>query len=699
MSHSLETMLRPRSVAVIGASDTKSRIGGRPIHYMLEQGFAGNIYPVNPNRDTVQGLKSYQSITDVPEAVDCAVVAVPAAIGVQTIQQCVDAGVRSVVMFSSGFAEVSDQGAAMQRDIARIAAESDIRICGPNCLGVFNLKEAWYGTFTGVASYGHTRSGGAAIISQSGAFGGHVFNATQLRGVASNYWVTTGNECDVHVAEVLEFYAMSDDVNVIMAYVEQVKDGPQMRNALAIARERRKPVIFMKVGKSEVGAHAAASHTASVVGSDDIYDALFRQYGVHRAHSTAELADLAYACQFGHYPTGNKVCLQTISGGGGIHMADVADEVGLEVPALADDIQSELQALIPQGGVRNPVDFTANALNNPEIMDKNMAMTLSRSGMDSHIVYMTSVPGAPFTRKSCLDTFTRLRQDFPDEPIILSLQVNKEVAADYEALNYPVFEDPAVAVQMLGALTRLGREFARGNDGPPPAAPAGALPAPGHAISEFEAKKILASNGIAMAREALCHSADEAVAAWQSIGGAVGMKIVSADIAHKTEIGGVIVGVDGADAVAAAYQQLLDRAASAMPDARIDGVLVAQMVSGGVETVMGVVCDPVFGPAVVFGLGGVLVEVLKDVSFRLAPFSVDEAHRMINEIRGRAVLDGVRGAPPSDIDAVARALAALSVFAANNADAISSIDINPFIVLPDGALAVDALIVPAERAG
>ncbi|MGB7181582.1 MAG: acetate--CoA ligase family protein [Burkholderiaceae bacterium] len=694
MSHSLEPMLRPRSVAVIGASDTKSRIGGRPIHFMHENGYRGKIYPVNPNRSEVQGLKAYPTITEVPEPVDCAVIAVPASIGVETIERCAQAGVKSVVMFTSGFAEVSDEGALMQQQIAQISKRSGMRICGPNCLGVFNVREGWYGTFSSVANSYSAQSGGAAIISQSGAFGAHVFLATQQRGVKSNYWVTTGNECDIHVAEVLEFYAQSDDVNVIMAYVEQVKDGPRMRNALALARERRKPVIFMKVGKSEVGAHAAASHTASVVGSDDIYDALFRQYGVHRAHSTTELADLAYACQFGIYPTGNKVCLQTISGGGGIHMADVADESGLEVPALSAEIQSELQALIPQGGVRNPVDFTANAINNPQIMDQNISLTMSKSGFDSHIVYMTSVPGAPFTRQSCLDTFTRLRESFPDEPVILSLQVNKEVAADYEKLNYPVFEDPAVAVQMLGALTRLGVGFTRGNDVAPPAAPADALAAPGSIISEFEAKRILASNGIPIAREALATNAEQAVAAWREFNRPVVMKIVSPDILHKTEIGGVVLNINSADGVSGAFATLLERAGKAKPDARIDGVLVCEMISGGVETVMGVVADPVFGPTVVFGLGGVLVEVLKDVSFRLAPFSVAEAHRMIDEIRGRAVLDGVRGAPAGDVEALARSLAAMSVFAAANADNISSIDVNPFIVRPDGVFAVDALIVP-----
>jgi len=698
MKHSLDSLLRPQSVAVIGASDTKSRIGGRPIHFMHEHGYKGKIYPVNPNRDTVQGLTAYPSIIDVPEAVDCAVIAVPAAMGVKTIEQCVERGVKSVVMFTSGFAEVSDDGGEMQAQIGRIAKESGMRICGPNCLGIFNLREGWFGTFTSVASNAMVAPGGAGIISQSGAFGAHVFLATQQRGVASNYWVTTGNECDVHVAEVIEYYAQADDVNVIMAYVEQVKDGPRMRAALDAARAARKPVIFMKVGKSEVGAHAAASHTASVVGSDDIYDALFRQYGVHRARSTEELADLAYACQFGMYPTGNSVCLQTISGGAGIHMADVADEVGLNVPALSDKIQKQLKEWIPQAGVRNPVDFTANAINNPEIMDKNISLTMSESGADSHLVYMTSVPGAPFTRQSCLDTFTKLRQNFPDEPVVLSFQVNKEVAADYEKLNYPIFADPAVAVQMLGALTQLGAQFARGSDSAPPAPPKDALPAPGNAISESEAKVILASNGIPVAREQVVQNAADAVATWKSFGRAVVMKIVSADIAHKTEIGGVLLNIDSADAVSEGYQTLIDRAKTAKPDARIEGVLVGEMITGGVETVMGVVHDPVFGPAVVFGLGGILVEVLKDVSFRLAPFSVDEAHRMINEIRGRAVLDGVRGAPAVDIDAIAQALAALSVFAANNADAISSIDVNPFIARPDGVFAVDALIVPPIKA-
>lgn len=689
----LDAILNPETVAIIGASDSSGRIGGRPIHMMKEAGFSGRIYPVNPRHATIQGLKAYPHINDVPEPIDCAVIAVPAKIALSAVRDCAANGVKSVVMFTSGFAEIDDSGEAVQAEIAAIARTSGMRILGPNCLGVFNLRTNWFATFANISGMTRLAPGPIGIVTQSGAFGAHVYAASQLRGVGANYWVTTGNEVDIDVAEVIEYYVRAPDVKVIVAYAEGMKNPERIRSALSAARDAKKPVVFMKVGKTAVGAVAAASHTASLAGADAVYEALFKQYGAYRAETTEELVDIAYVCQFGRYPRGRRVSLQTVSGGVGVQMADAAVGYGMDVAPMRAATQAKIKALMPLAGTNNPIDFTGQAVNEPELMEACVGMSIDDSDYHAHVIYLAGTTNSPFLRDAVAATFKRIRDTYSDEVLILCSFRDAEVNAHYEQMGYPYFEDPSLAVRGLAGLMHYGEVFARDTLDTPPMLPADVLPAPLEMMSEVGAKAVLASAGIPVVPERLVASAESAVAAANEFDGPVVMKIASSDIPHKTEIGGVLVNVRGAQAVADGYTTLMQRAASARPDANIDGVVVAPFIDGGVETVLGVVRDPLFGPAVMFGLGGVFVEVLKDVTFRLAPFGVDEARRMIDEIQGRAVLDGVRGAPACDIDALADALARLSVFAANNAERIESIDINPFIVLSEGAVAVDALIV------
>ncbi|WP_244526603.1 acetate--CoA ligase family protein [Marinovum algicola] len=681
---------------MIGASEAPDRIGGRSIHSMLNGGFGGAIYPVNPKRDTVQGLRAYPSINEVPEPVDCALIAVPATAAVDVIQDCADRGVRSAVMFTSGFAESDAAGAAAQERIREIGKSSGMRIAGPNCLGVFTLDKGWYGTFVHALANQRVPPGPIGIVSQSGSYGSHLFNVSQRRGVGTNHWVTTGNEVDVDVAEVIEYYAGVPDLRVIMAYAEGISDAGRLCRALAAAREAEKPVIFMKVGTTDVGARAAASHTAALAGADAIYDGVFEQYGVYRAETTEEMVDVAYACQFGRYPKGRRLSVQTISGGVGVQMADAATRRGLDVAPMPAPTAARMKELIPFAAVDNPVDFTAQALNNPELMQANIALTIEEGGYDAHVVYLSGVPDYDFSRQACLQIFSAMRERHPDVPVLVIMVVSDELRARYEELGLPCFEDPSLAVRAAAALSHFAEVFVRGAPEAPPAPLADAMEVPSDQVAEHAAKQIIASAGLAVSHERLVNSAEAAVAAWREIDGPVALKIVSPDIQHKTEIGGVLLNLDDEATVYASYATLIERAAAARPGARIDGVLVAEMVSGGVEMVVGVVHDPVFGPTVMCGLGGVLVEVLHDVQFRMAPFGTDVARAMVEGLAGRAILDGVRGAPPVDVEALAEALARLSVFAHANAARLESLDLNPFIVLPDGAVAVDALIVPRE---
>ncbi len=696
MKHSLETLLRPQSVAVIGASDNPARIGGRPIYSMLKGNFQGKLFPVNPNRDIVQGLKAYPDISSVPIAVDSAVISVPENVALKVIKECAERGVKSAVVFTSGFAEIGNSGLNAQHQIANIASESGMRILGPNCLGVFNLSAGWFGTFANTLASKKIPTGPIGIVTQSGAYGGHLFTITQNRGVGTNYWVTTGNEVDIDVAEVIEFYAREPEIRVIISYAEGIKNGNRMRKALEAARNAKKPVIFMKVGSTEAGARAAASHTASLAGEDAVYDGLFKQYGVYRAETTEEMADVAYACQFGRYPNGPKIGLQTISGGIGVQMADAASKKGFDVAPLPKSTQEKIKKLIPFAGVNNPVDFTGQVLNERKLLEDSMRFVIDEADYDSQILYLASLPISEFTRDISLEIFTALRKRYPEELMFLSMIGPQESRKPYEEIGYPCFEDHSLAVRAMAALRYFAKVFKQGKQKVIASTRGNKLARLDRNISEFEAKSILSTAGIPTNREFLTESCGEAIEAQKTIDGPVVLKVASPNIPHKTEIGGVLLNLTTKEEVEEGYKKLITSVQSNAPRAKIDGIIVAEMISGGIETVLGVTNDPVFGPTVMFGLGGVFVEVLKDVAFRVAPFGTEEARRMIDEIRGRAVLDGARGAPPADIEALANAISTLSIFAVENSDNIQTIDINPFIVLPKGAVAVDALIIPTS---
>ena len=696
MKHSLESLLRPQSVAVIGASDNPARIGGRPIYSMLKDNFQGKLFPVNPNRDIVQGLQAYPNISSVPVPVDSAVISVPENVALQVIKECAESGVKSAVVFTSGFAETGTAGLDAQQQIAKIASDSGMRILGPNCLGVFNLSAGWFGTFANTLASKKIPTGPIGIVTQSGAYGGHLFTITQNRGVGTNYWVTTGNEVDIDVAEVIKFYASEPEIRVIISYAEGIKNGNRMREALQAARNAKKPVIFMKVGSTEAGARAAASHTASLAGEDAIYDGLFKQYGVYRAETTEEMADVAYACQFGRYPNGPKIGLQTISGGIGVQMADAASKKGFDVAPLPKSTQEKIIKLIPFAGVNNPVDFTGQVLNERKLLEDSMRFVIDEADYDSQILYLASLPISEFTKDISLEIFTALRKRYPEELMFLSMIGPQESRKPYEEIGYPCFEDHSLAVRAMAALRYFAEVFKQGKQKVIASTKGNKLARLEKNISEFEAKSILSAAGIPANREFLTQSCEEAIEAQKTIDGPVVLKVASPDIPHKTEIGGVLLNLTTKEEVEESYQKLITNVQSNAPKAKIDGIIVAEMITGGIETVLGVTKDPVFGPTVMFGLGGVFVEVLKDVTFRVAPFGPEEAHRMIDEIRGRAVLDGARGAPPADLDALANAISTLSIFAAENSDTIQTIDINPFLALPKGAVAVDALIIPSS---
>jgi acyl-CoA synthetase (NDP forming) len=666
----LDDLLNPRSIAIVGASDDPTRIGGRPLSHMINQHFDGGIYPVNPKRDRVQGLRAYPTLHDISGDVDFVLIAVPARMVAEQVRAAAAKKARTVMVFSSGFAETGPEGTAMQDELTTIARETGVRIIGPNCLGAFNAETRFYPTFTSTIDRATPQPGGISIASQSGAYGSHIYMASHMRGLGIRYWLTTGNEADLHVAEVIRLLAERDDVHAIMAYAESVKDGPMLAEALEIA--------------------AASSHTASLAGEDAVYDAVLRQHGAWRVQSTEEMLDIAYACRPRIYPAGKRLGLVTISGGAGVLMADAAADHGLDVAPMPEDAQAELKHILPFAAPRNPVDVTAQFFNDLSLVPRFTKAMLDRGGYDALIGFWTSVAGSPVLGDPLLAHLTDTMKNYSDRLFLHVMLTPEEMRARYDAAGFPSFEDPTRAIVAMAALMAFGEAFAKGTV-PVPAIPT-FPPLPDGTLGEREAKAVLTAAGLPVVPDSLATSAAEAVAAAREYGVPVAMKIASPDILHKTEAGGVKLGVIVENA-AAAYDAIITSARAYAPDARTDGVLISPMVAGGVECILGARNDPVFGPVVVFGLGGVFTEVLKDVTFRRAPFGEETAREMIEELKGVAMLKGVRGQPSADLDALARAISQLSVFAAAHGDAIDSVEMNPLRAMPDGCLALDALVV------
>jgi acyl-CoA synthetase (NDP forming) len=688
---SFDDYFAPRSIAIVGASDDAQRIGGRPLAHMLNQRFEGAVYPVNARREKVQGMRCYPSLLDIDGDLDFVLVAVPAKdVGV-VIQQAIVKKARTALILSAGFAETGPEGAAMQAGIASAARLSGLRVIGPNCLGLFNSAKRFFPTFTSTIDRATPKPGGIAVASQSGAYGSHIYLVSHLRGLGISYWMTTGNEADLHVAELVQMLAERDDVHTIMAYAESIKDGPRFVEALETARQNRKPVIVMKVGLSAVGAEAAGTHTGSLAGDDAVYSAVIRQHGAFRVRTTEEMLDIACACRPRIYPAGRRLGIVTISGGAGVLMSDAANDHGLEVPPMPEQAQAAMKALLPFASPRNPVDVTAQFFNDLTLIPRFTRAMLDDGGYDGLIGFWTSIAGSPVLGLPLLAHLRETMADYPGRLFLQSILASDEIRERYEEAGFPCFEDPSRAVAAMAALVHFGSEFAMGRAKTPVLpSPAGIVPG---AISEHAAKAILARAGLPMIEDILAVSPEAAAEAAAKIGGAVAMKIVSPGIPHKTEAGGVMLGVPDAAAARESFERLMENAARHAPGARIEGVLVSPMVRDGIECILGAKTDPVFGPIVLFGLGGIYTEVLNDVSLRRAPFGKETARAMISEVKGKRLLEGQRGKPPADLDALARAISQLALFAAANAEMVESVEMNPLLALPSGCLALDALIV------
>jgi len=693
--HSLDPLFHPASVALIGASSDPERIGGRPLRFLLEGGFQGALYPVNRSGAAeIQGLKAYASLLDVPGPVDNAIIAVPVAGVEAAMLECAQKGVRVVQVFTAGFAEVDAAGAQQQQRLVEICRGAGMRMIGRNALGVLTPKTCFYATFSTFLNGMQPQAGVIGLATQSGAFGSATYGMATLRGIGLSRVVATGNEADIDVAECIDYLADDPDTRVICAALEACKDGERLRAALRKAADAGKPLIIMKIGQTEVGAAAAATHTGSLAGNDAVYDAVFAECGAQRAQSVEDMLDLAHYCAVtGGLPHNESIGIMTGSGGIGILMADNATQQGLALPPLSATASSTLREILPFAVPANPYDTTAQVTSVPDGVCRVIeAMVDPDSAYGTVFAYLAHVGLSPKRFASTEARLIALRQAHPGRQFVVVMLSDPAVTQRLEAAGIAVFADPTRAVRAVAGAARMARLRRQLHRAPAaPALPAQALPQC-RALSEHEAKALLAQAGIPVLPEQVCRTAAEAGLAAQAMGFPVVVKIVSPDIAHKTEIGGVIVNLLDADAVAAAVDTVFARAAAAVPGARIDGALVAPMVRGGVETILGIHMDPVFGPMVMFGLGGTAVELYKDVAFASAPLSEARALALVQSVRGSALMRGWRGAPASDVPALVQALCRLSAFAQAHAAQLAGVDINPFVVQASGGVCLDALI-------
>ena len=689
----LKEIMSPKSIAIVGASDNKTRIGGRPLSNMIEKGFSGEIYPINPNRDTVQGIKAYSSLLDVKNDLDFILVAVPSKLVVSVLEEAVIKKAKTALIFSSGFSEIGYEGEVLQNQIKKINQESGLRVIGPNCLGLFNSANNFFPTFTTTVNRTTPLPGGIAIASQSGAYGSHIYMVAHERGLGIRYWMTTGNEVDLSVGETIQMMAEDPEVHTIMAYAESVKDGEQFTKALDTARSEKKPVIFMKVGRSEVGAAAANSHTASLAGEDVIYDEVLRAHGAYRVKSTEEMLDVAYATRAKTYPTGKNLGVVTISGGGGVLIADAAADEGLTVGPMPQDTQDELKKLVPFASPMNPVDVTAQFFNDLSIVPKFTDLMLSRGGYDALIGFWTTVPGSPILSNPLLSSLKQAMKGYEDKLFINCMVAPEDIVKTYENEGFLCIEDPTRAVVAMSALMFFGEKFNEKtvinnfnkNDF--------LVKIPNKKLNEVDCGEILRNAGLPIVKSFLIHTAGELPSIFNEDNNKYVMKIVSSDIQHKTDIGGVILNIKNNNDAQKAYEQILSNVKKNAPNAKIDGVMVSPMIKGGIECILGAKIDPVFGPVVMFGLGGIYAEVMKDIAFAEAPLSNEQAEKMILSLKGKDLFYGARGQSSTDIKSLIKVIVSLSNFIAANSDQVDQVEMNPLLVNEKQIIALDALII------
>lgn len=664
-------------------------------------GYKGAVYPVNPKYEDVFGYRCYPDIESLPEAIDLVVLAIGAHEVTPMLARCAARGASAAIVYAAGFAEAGSEGQALQQELETFVRGSSMLVAGPNCMGFANLNTHAYTAFASVFKAvppQHT-PGRVSVITQSGNVCSAVFGLMRRLGVPVSHFINTGNEACVEFSEYLQFLAQDETTDCVVGYVEELRDGQRFIEAAGEFALRRKPLIVYKAGETERGAAAVRSHTSALAGDLAIYKAAFQQLNVIQATDFAQMADLAHLAGFAGKTGGRRAGIVTMSGALGAILADKLIAAGMDVPVFSDAVQSVLRAGIPDYGmVSNPVDVTGNIVNSPEFVRAVFGALVDSSEIDVIVVYASGY---------LLDRMADAITEVAGRSRKLIVAIDTGMAQCREALGaagVPVFDDIGRFAQALPPyclwLERQdpterwvkARQQALRQDR------SGIAPL-GLGQNEHEAKLLLQPFGIASVAEEPAADADAAVAAAGRIGYPVVLKILSRDIAHKTEVGGVVLNLTDEVALRSACVRMADDVRGHAPQARIDGFLVQQMARDWVaELIVGAVKDPVFGTSLTVGLGGVLTEIYRDASHRLAPVDRTTAMEMLRELKAWALLDGYRGRPKADVEAAADAICALSSASLHLSDVVDEVEINPLVVRStgQGAAALDALVIPCE---
>jgi acetyl coenzyme A synthetase (ADP forming)-like protein len=698
----LTGLLKPKSIAIIGASTNPTKIGYKVVLNLIESQYKGGIYPVNPSATEILGLKCYPTVNDIPYVVDAAVITVPAKGVLEVTKQCGEKGVKGLIIITSGFGEVGE--VELEREIVRVARSYGMRVLGPNIVGTLSNSDHMNASFAPFLPL----PGKASLVSQSGALLIAMDAATYTRRVGFDKMISIGNMSDVDFAELIRYLSEDPDTSCITLYVEGLHDGREFINA---ARACKKPIIMLKAGVSEHGAAAAASHTGSLAGAAKVYSAAMEQAGITQATDLNDLFDSTLALSLQPTMKGDNLLILTNGGGVGVLATDAAEKYGLPLKFAPAEVQEEMKKHMPDfGSAKNPVDMTGMAGN--DWYYETTKSAFAHPWVDGLVVLYCQT--AITNPAEIAEAIHRGIKDagVTDKPVTISFVGGEECDKAMEWLveqGLPAYNAPDLAVKSIINLRKQQQISEINNNGSydpgkidsekARAIIAATRKAGRDALTEIEAKQVFKCYGLPVTATDLATSEEEAVELAEKIGFPIVMKIVSADILHKSDAGGVKVNIKNTDQVREAYRTILENARNYKPDALIEGIAVQEMAPWATEVIIGSINDKTFGPTVMFGLGGIFVEVLKDVVFRVAPISVEEALRMQNEIRSAAILDGTRGELPRDKAALAKALAAYAYMVDDLKDEVAESDANPVILYEagKGVKVVDARIILTKK--
>lgn len=692
----LAALFEPSSIAVVGASEDASRMGGGLILKFLDlHEYGGTIYPVNPKYELVNGLKCFPSLADIPNPIDLAVLSVPAKVIRQTVEALEPGHVKCFLIITSGFGELGDEGKRIESELMDLIRAKGGRAAGPNSVGSINLWNGVVPSITQLLDRRDIEPGNVALVSQSGAVGAAILTEAERQGIGTGHFVSSGNEADLEFSDYAGYLIDDDRVGIIGGYIESIRKGDGFIDVSQAALEKGKPLIILKVGRSDAGAIAARSHTGALVGSDEVAQAVFDANGVLRAADGDQFIDFMKV--FNKTPTsqGKRIALVSHSGGAGVLAADAATEAGLDVAPLPDDLRAKVAEILPDyAGFNNPLDATGPMVFAPDILAQCLHILLESDYYDAAVLSVKLIWRHGL---KLVEELTKLREAV-DKPFAVSWVAPHEDAMEaIRKAPFPVYSDPARAARNIAArllyddrrrVLLADPQPSRDPNTAHAREPGGASEVPvGNVESQMA---VLEAYGVRLPRETVAATIEEAEAFRAELDTPVAIKIASRDIAHRTEIGCVVTDVRGEDALAVACDEVNRNARHHHPEALIEGVLVQEMVSGGLEVLIGVKRDPVFGPMIVFGPGGTLVELIGNVDMLPAPVNEAVAQRILEESVLGPLFRGFRGSGPLDIVALARTIARVSWLSADRPE-ISELDLNPVVVLAEGqgCVAVD----------